>query len=80
LTVSDRCSRGEAEDASGDGLVALSRGQGWTVLEKKCVPDEKTRIALALLEWCDEREGVDLIFTTGKIIPAMYKLITETTL
>ena len=44
LTVSDRVSRGEAEDASGAVLDELLRGDGYDV-ERRVVPDERDEIA-----------------------------------
>jgi molybdenum cofactor synthesis domain-containing protein len=49
LTVSDRVSRGEAADGSGDALEELLRGDGFEV-ERRVVPDERDRIAAALRE------------------------------
>ena len=42
LTVSDRVSRGEAEDGSGDTLEELLRADGYEV-ERRLVPDETDR-------------------------------------
>ena len=69
LTVSDRCSRGEATDTSGSGLVSLVEGgtvlpQGWRVAERACVPDERDEIKSKLVQWCDEAK-LNLILTTG---------------
>jgi molybdopterin adenylyltransferase len=47
LTVSDRVSRGEAEDGSGDLLEELLRGDGYAV-ERRVVPDEADEIASAI--------------------------------
>ena len=46
LTVSDRCSRGEASDESGDNLEkSIANGsEGWSVTHRKCVPDERDQI------------------------------------
>lgn len=67
LTVSDSCSQGIAEDKSGTNLAALiTKGlipNGEVVLQN-CVPDEKDHIKRILEEWTD-REGVDVILTTG---------------
>jgi molybdenum cofactor biosynthesis protein B len=49
LTVSDRVSRGEAEDGSGDALEQLLRADGFEV-ERRVVPDEREQIAAALRE------------------------------
>jgi molybdopterin adenylyltransferase len=47
LTVSDRVSRAEAEDGSGDLLEELLRGDGYAV-ERRVVPDEADEIASAI--------------------------------
>jgi molybdopterin biosynthesis enzyme MoaB len=47
LTVSDRVSRGEAEDGSGDLLEELLRADGYEV-ERRVVADERKEIAAAL--------------------------------
>jgi molybdenum cofactor synthesis domain-containing protein len=61
LTVSDRVSRGEAEDASGDALEALLRGDGHDV-DRRVVPDEAGRIAAAIEELAT---SADAVLTTG---------------
>ncbi len=65
LTVSDRASRGEAEDLSGPELTRLVREElGWEVVLLAVVPDERAVIAETLRRWADE-EDVALILTTG---------------
>jgi molybdopterin adenylyltransferase len=61
LTVSDRVSRGAADDASGDALEELLRGDGYEV-ERRVVPDEADEIARAI-----EELSVDaaVVLTTG---------------
>jgi len=61
LTVSDRVSRGEADDGSGDLLEQLLRGDGYEV-ERRVVADERKEIADALRELA---AGARLILTTG---------------
>ena len=61
LTVSDRVSRGEAEDRSGDVLAELLQAEGYEV-ERKIVPDEHAQIASALSELA---AGAPLVLTTG---------------
>ena len=61
LTVSDRVSRGEAEDGSGDLLEELLRGDGYEV-ERSVVADERKEIVAALR---DLAARVRLILTTG---------------
>ena len=61
LTVSDRVSRDEAEDASGALLEELLRGDGYEV-ERRVVPDERDEIQAALRELA---AGARLVLTTG---------------
>lgn len=64
LTVSDRGSRGEREDASGPALRAWLAERGVEMRRFEIVPDEEERIAAVLREWTDKEE-LDLILTTG---------------
>ena len=61
LTVSDRVSRGEAEDGSGDLLEQLLREDGFDV-QRRLVPDERAEISAALRELAQQ---VQIILTTG---------------
>lgn len=61
LTVSDRVSRGEAADGSGDLLAALLRDDGYAV-ERRVVPDEAAEIAAAIEELA---AAARLVLTTG---------------
>jgi len=61
LTVSDRVSRGEAEDASGDLLEELLRADAHEV-GRRVVPDEADAIAAALRELAS---SASVVLTTG---------------
>jgi molybdenum cofactor synthesis domain-containing protein len=61
LTVSDRVSRGEAEDGSGDLLEQLLREDGFEV-QRRLVPDERAEISSALRELA---QSAQIILTTG---------------
>ena len=61
LTVSDRVSRGEAEDRSGDLLAELLAADGYDV-ERRVVPDDRSQVAEALWGLTDI---ADLVLTTG---------------
>jgi molybdenum cofactor synthesis domain-containing protein len=61
LTVSDRVSRGEAEDGSGDTLEELLRADGY-VVTRRLVPDEADEISAAIRELAGDAA---LVFTTG---------------
>ncbi len=64
LTVSDKGAAGERRDDSGELLEERLRQAGIDVAGRRVVPDERERIAAALVELCDE-EGVDLVITNG---------------
>ena len=66
LTVSDRCSRGQAEDTSGPGLARICRERlEAEIVATACVPDETVAIAPILREWAGVRPTIDLVLTTG---------------
>lgn len=64
LTVSDKGSRGERDDTSGDAIRGLIVGAGGEVLRYEIVPDEADAIAGRLRAWCDAGD-LDAILTTG---------------
>jgi molybdenum cofactor biosynthesis protein B len=76
LTVSDRVSRGEAEDGSGDLLEELLRGEGFEV-QRRVVPDEREHIVAALRELA---AGARLVLTTGGTGVAPRDVTPEATL
>ncbi|MDP9285622.1 MAG: MogA/MoaB family molybdenum cofactor biosynthesis protein [Actinomycetota bacterium] len=61
LTVSDRVSRSEAEDTSGDLLVELLEADGFAV-DRRVVADEAAEIAAAIEELA---AAADVVLTTG---------------
>jgi molybdopterin adenylyltransferase len=61
LTVSDRVSRGEAPDTSGDELERGLREDGYEV-DRRVVPDEADAIAAAIVELAAEAR---VVLTTG---------------
>ncbi|MGD9791286.1 MAG: molybdenum cofactor biosynthesis protein B [Phycisphaerales bacterium] len=66
LTISDRCSRGEAVDLSGPALVERCHNVfGADRVETACVPDEADLIEFRLRAWSTLDAGIDLILTTG---------------
>lgn len=80
LVVSDRASRGIYEDKSGKAVSDfLSRviRSNWIVI-LKIVPDGAESVADALIELAD-REGCDLVLTTGGTGPAPRDLTPEGT-
>jgi len=67
LTVSDSCSKGEAEDLSGPLLKQLVMDDSdlnGEVVATMCVPDNIEDIRRALVSWADG-SNIDLILTTG---------------
>src|SRR5262245_53768023 len=64
LTLSDRSSRGEREDASGLGLVRLIQAENWSVTKQAVLPDDESAIRAVLSEWADSG-NLDVILTTG---------------
>jgi molybdopterin adenylyltransferase len=76
LTVSDRVSRGEADDGSGDTLEELLRTDGYEVA-RRLVPDEAELIAAAIGELAEE---ADVVLTTGGTGLAARDVTPEATL
>ncbi|MCX6012870.1 MAG: molybdopterin adenylyltransferase [Chloroflexi bacterium] len=64
LTVSDKGSRGEREDLSGQVIKDILNSIGVVIAITGIVPDEKEQIAKTLTDWVDVHK-VDLILTTG---------------
>ncbi|XP_077522388.1 molybdenum cofactor synthesis protein cinnamon isoform X2 [Amblyomma americanum] len=67
LTVSDRCSQGQAEDTSGRNLEEIVNSKkliNGLVAIRQCVPDDAELIKRTLVSWSDV-EKLDLILTTG---------------
>src|SRR4051812_21207708 len=66
LTVSDRCSRGEAIDTSGPSLCDILKSQlDAEIVGTACVPDEVPVIAQQFRLWSRPSEQIDLILSTG---------------
>ena len=64
LTISDKGSRGERQDASGPAIRESLSGTSASVVRYEIVPDEVALIAARLRAWADE-DRLDLILTTG---------------
>ncbi|MFN8382550.1 MAG: MogA/MoaB family molybdenum cofactor biosynthesis protein [Anaerolineales bacterium] len=78
LTLSDRSSRGERDDASGPALAAQILAQGWSVAKQQILPDEESTIRATLTEWADSGE-FDIILTTGSTGFALRDVAPEAT-
>jgi molybdopterin adenylyltransferase len=64
LTISDKGSRGERIDESGEAIKEILAALDARVLKYEVVPDEREVISAKLAEWVD-KEGIELILTTG---------------
>ena len=64
ITVSDACSRGEREDASGAALVQLLDELGAQIVETKILSDDLDPLVQSLSDSA-QRDDVNLIITTG---------------
>ena len=64
ITASDKGSRGEREDRSGQVIREIVESRGFSVKDYVILPDERNQLAGQMKKWCDE-EYVDLILTTG---------------
>ncbi|MBN1832174.1 MAG: MogA/MoaB family molybdenum cofactor biosynthesis protein [Deltaproteobacteria bacterium] len=64
LTISTMGSQGKRSDESGDIATRMLEGEGFSVLKREVVPDDRARIADTLMEWADH-SGLTLILTSG---------------
>jgi molybdopterin adenylyltransferase len=64
LTISDKGSRGQREDKSGDVIKELLSNIKSDVVGYEIIPDEREMISRKLSEWADT-DTMDLILTTG---------------
>ncbi len=64
LTMSDKGSRGERVDESGDLAFHMLSEDGFEVVEKKIVPDRQEDIINTIKEWCDIKK-LSLIISSG---------------
>jgi len=64
LTISDKGSKGQRADTSGDHIVRVFRSMDMEVARYEIVADEENIISRTLAAWADSGE-VDLIVTTG---------------
>ena len=64
LTLSDKASRGERIDESGKVAAEMLEREGFTILRREIIPDDRRRIIQTLREWVD-KVGLALIVTSG---------------
>ena len=66
LTVSDRCSRGDAVDTSGPTLESLAiKHLHAEIIHKECLPDDISALSKFFVNWSQPAHSVDLILSTG---------------
>lgn len=63
ITASDKGSRGQREDVSGQVVKEILEKNGYTVVQQMILPDERQLLADEMRRLC--AEYVDLILTTG---------------
>lgn len=64
LTISDKGSQGKRTDESGEVATNMLQAQGFSILEKKIIPDDRQKIMDTIVDWVD-RIGLSLIVTSG---------------
>lgn len=63
IIVSDRCSKGERKDLTGEKLLEYLRSQKYDIMDYMVIPDEKDLIKETLIKISNEK--VNLIITSG---------------
>jgi molybdopterin adenylyltransferase len=64
LTISDKGSRGERQDKSGEAVREMLSGIDVRAVNYDIVPDEKNSIVDKLVNWAD-KDNLDVVITTG---------------
>ena len=64
LTISDKGSRGERQDKSGEAIREILPSIDARIVNYEIVPDEKELIVKKLIKWVDEY-NLDVLITTG---------------
>jgi molybdenum cofactor synthesis domain-containing protein len=64
LTISDKGSRGERQDKSGEVIREILSSIDASIVNYDIVPDEKKLIVEKLVKWVDE-DNLDVLITTG---------------
>ncbi|MGD9157560.1 MAG: MogA/MoaB family molybdenum cofactor biosynthesis protein [Desulfobacteraceae bacterium] len=64
LTMSDKGSRGERIDESGELAFSMLENDGFEMVVKEIVPDSLEEIINTLTDWCDNKK-ISLIVTSG---------------
>ena len=64
LTVSDKGSVGLREDESGKIVAEMLKAEGFQVIKKDIVPDDRRKISARIIQWIDQ-DGLSLVITSG---------------
>ena len=64
LTISDKGSRGERQDKSGEAIREILPSIDARIVNYDIIPDEKKLIVKKLIKWVDE-DNLDVLITTG---------------
>jgi len=64
LTISDKGSKGERQDTSGEAIREILSSMDVRIVNYDIVPDEKELIVEKLVKWADE-DNLDVVVTTG---------------
>jgi molybdopterin adenylyltransferase len=64
LTISDKGSRGERQDKSGEAIREILPSIDARIVNYEIVPDEKELIVRKLIKWVD-KDNLDMLITTG---------------
>lgn len=64
IVASDKGSRGERVDRSGEVIREMMEAQGYQILEKRIVPDELVELKTAMIQMADELK-CNVILSTG---------------
>ena len=64
LTISDKGSERKREDESGQIAARILEKEGYTIVRRKVIPDNRRQIADTLVEWAD-KDSLSLIVTSG---------------
>ncbi len=82
ITASDKGYAGEREDLSGAKIISIMEANGYEIVRKVVLPDEKDMLAAEMTAMSDE--GIPLVLTTGgtgfskrDVMPEATKLVIE---
>jgi molybdopterin adenylyltransferase len=64
LTISDKGSRGERQDKSGEAIHEILSSIDISIINYAIVPDEKELIVEKMVRWAEE-DKLDVLFSTG---------------